>query len=85
MFPARLAPVLFGFVLSGLTSLIVSGIATARATGLEAGAWEPAHLWAGSWLSSWAVGFPTVLIVAPWARRLVGRLTRAADEPTGRP
>ena len=31
--PARFAPVLFGFILSGLMSLIVSGVASWRNTG----------------------------------------------------
>jgi len=75
MIPTRYAPVLFGFILSGLMSCIVSGIATARALGLD-GAF-PAH-WAASWLTSWAVAFPTVLVVAPLARRLVVALTAPA-------
>jgi hypothetical protein len=74
MVPPRFAPVLFGLVLSGLMSLIVSGIATARAVGLEPGL---LGAWMGSWLFSWAVAFPTVLVMAPLARRLVARLTRA--------
>jgi hypothetical protein len=74
MFPARFAPVLFGFILSGLMSLVVSGIATFRALGLQPG--FPGD-WAASWLFSWAVAFPTVLVVAPLTRRLVAWLTRA--------
>ena len=62
MIPARYAPVLFGLLLSGLMSLIVSGIATWQAAGLS-----PSFplLWMGAWLSSWLVAFPTVLVVAP--------------------
>lgn len=74
MIPARYAPVLFGFLLSGLMSLIVSAIATYRAPGLVQGF---AGLWLGGWLSSWLIAFPTVLVVGPLTRRLVGRLTRA--------
>lgn len=74
MFPARLAPVLFGFFLSGLMSLVVSGIATFRAIGALP---EFPAAWGASWLFSWAVAFPTVLVVAPLVRRLVARLTRA--------
>ena len=75
MIPARYAPILFGFFLSGLMSSLVSGIATVRAVDLSDGV---AGLWMGNWLSSWAVAFPTVLVVAPIARRLVGALTRPA-------
>ena len=80
MIPARFAPILFGLVLSGLMSLIVSGIATLRAAGLGEGV---AALWMGSWASSWAVAFPTVLVVGPLARRAVGRLTQPAPPPGG--
>lgn len=72
MIPARFAPVLFGFILSGLMSCIVSGLSTFRALGLAP---HFAALWAGNWAVSWALAFPTVLVVAPVARRLVARLT----------
>jgi hypothetical protein len=72
MIPARFAPILFGFVLSGLMSLIVSGISTGRALGFSSAL--PAT-WAGNWALSWLVAFPTVLVVAPIARKLVARLT----------
>jgi uncharacterized membrane protein len=74
MIPQRFAPVVFGLILSGMMSFIVSGIATIRATGLIDGL--PA-LWAGAWIVSWAVAFPTVLVVAPVTRRVVARLVRA--------
>jgi hypothetical protein len=67
--PARFAPILFGFVLSGLMSLIVSGIATARHAGIGDGF---PGLWLSAWLPSWLIAFPVVLVVAPLARRLVG-------------
>lgn len=70
----RFAPFLFGFVLSALMSLIVSGIATFRNAGL---ADEFLYLWISAWLPSWFIAFPTVLVVAPLARRLVGMLVKA--------
>ncbi|MDG1280110.1 MAG: DUF2798 domain-containing protein [Pseudorhodobacter sp.] len=75
MIPARFAPVVFGLILSGLMSSIVSGIATARALGLGP---EFLHHWLYSWLASWAVAFPAVLLVAPVTRRLVALLVRPA-------
>lgn len=74
MIPARFAPIVFGFILSGLMSLIVSGIATFRALD-PADAFLPA--WGAAWLVSWAVAFPVVLVVAPITRRIVARLVRA--------
>ncbi len=72
MIPARFEPVAFGFVLSGMMSLLVSGISTVRAAGI---AENFANLWAGAWLASWAIAFPVVLVVAPAARRIVRRMT----------
>lgn len=75
MFPSRFAPALFGLILSGLMSLLVSGIATLRAAG-----WTPAFpsLWFGAWLTAWLIAFPIVLVVAPFTRRIVQRMVRAA-------
>ncbi len=72
--PARFAPALFGFVLSGLMSLVVSGVATLRNAGPVDGVLT---LWLGAWLLSWLIAFPVVLIVAPVARRLVSLAVRA--------
>lgn len=72
MFPAKYAPALFGLILSGLMSLLVSGISTARAVGLVDGF---AGLWLSAWVSAWLVAFPVVLVVAPLTRRAVARLT----------
>lgn len=73
----RYAPLIFGFLLSGLMSFVISGIATARAVGLSG---EFGPLWASSWVSSWLVAFPTVLVVAPFVRRVTARLTRSGEQ-----
>lgn len=75
MIPAKFAPVLFGFILSGLMSLVVSGISTAANIGLVA---DFAAWWARAWLTAWLFAFPVVLLVAPLARRLVQRLVAEA-------
>ena len=71
MFPRRFAPILFGLLLSGLMSLLVAGISTFRAVGLEP---HFVALWTSAWLTAWLVAFPVVLVVAPLARRAVERL-----------
>lgn len=68
MLPRRFAPALFGLILSGLMSLLVSGISTYRAVGLIGGY---VTLWTGAWLTAWFVAFPVVLVVAPLARKTV--------------
>jgi len=74
MIPARFAPVAFGFVLSCLMSLLVSGIATFRNAGPIEGF---VGLWLGAWLPSWVVAFPVVLVAAPAARRIVAGLAKS--------
>jgi hypothetical protein len=55
-------------VLSAFMSFVISGIATFRAVGLD-----DAFLgtWMMSWGWSWAIAFPTLLIVLPMVRRIV--------------
>ena len=77
MLPARYAPALFGLILSGLMSLLVSAISNLRAAGPEA---DFLSLWIGGWLTAWLVAFPVVLLVAPVTRRIVQGLV---DSPVG--
>jgi hypothetical protein len=69
--PKRLEAVAFGLLLSGLMSFLVSGLSTILAAGIDSGL--PA-LWLRAWLSSWAVAFPAVLVVAPFVRRILHRI-----------
>lgn len=71
MFPKKSAPALFGLILSGLMSLLVSGISTYRAVGFSD---SYAGMWTSAWLTAWLVAFPVVLVVAPLARRTVALL-----------
>ena len=78
MIPAKFGPFLFGFILSGLMSLVVSGISTLRAVGLVA---HFGTLWTSAWLTAWLFAFPIVLVAAPVARRLVQRLVSPPAGP----
>jgi hypothetical protein len=71
MFPKKFAPALFGLILSGLMSLLVSAIATYRAAGA---AHDFIGVWATGWITAWLVAFPVVLVLAPLTRRVVGAL-----------
>jgi len=72
MIPARYASFVFGFFLSMIMSAIISGVSTISALGLTG---ELAAVWFRAWYSSWCFAFPSVLVVAPIAQRIVGRLT----------
>lgn len=82
MFPKKSAPVLFGLLLSGMMSLLVSGIATWRAAGVTP---EFLALWARSWLTAWPIAFPAVLLAAPVARRAVERLVTPPSKASSAP
>ena len=70
--PARFAPILFSALLSAIMVCIVSAFVLATSQGFHA---EFATQWVKSCVTTWPVAFPTVAIVAPWVRRIVGRLT----------
>jgi hypothetical protein len=70
--PARFAPLLFSALLSAIMVCIVSGFVLVTAQGIHA---ELPAQWLRSCLTTWPVAFPTVAIVAPWVRRMVGRMT----------
>jgi Protein of unknown function (DUF2798) len=72
--PKRFAPILTGFFLSGFMTLIISGVAIWRNVGFETAFLQK---WVAAYLNSWIISFPTVLVVAPFVRRLVLRFTRA--------
>ncbi|MBZ0068636.1 MAG: DUF2798 domain-containing protein [Thiobacillus sp.] len=72
MIPRKYGPLLFSLILSGLMSLLVSGISTYRVTGLVS---SFGALWRSAWLTAWFFAFPAVLLVSPLARKAVQLLT----------
>ena len=70
--PARYAPIVFGALLSAIMVALVSAFVIAVTQGLHFGF---AAQWLKSCATTWPVAFPTVTLVAPWVRRMVGRLT----------
>ena len=69
---ARYAPIVFSALLSAIMVCIVSAFVLISTQGIHAGL--PAQ-WIRSFMMTWPVAFPTVAIVAPWVRRIVGRMT----------
>ena len=70
--PARFAPLLFGALLSAVMVAIVSGFVLVTTQGIHTGL---AAQWLKSCVTTWPVAFPTVTVVAPWVRGVVGRMT----------
>jgi hypothetical protein len=75
MIPARFEAALFGFILSGMMSFVVSGISTL----VNVSGPGFTKLWAASWLTSWLFAFPIVLLAAPMARRTVRCLIKPEE------
>ncbi|WP_202987686.1 DUF2798 domain-containing protein [Cellvibrio polysaccharolyticus] len=71
--PARFAPLLFSALLSAIMVCIVSAFVLLTSQGPHA---DFTTQWIKSCLTTWPIAFPTVAVVAPWVRKVVGRLTR---------
>ena len=70
--PARFAPLVFGALLSSIMVGIVSAFVLLTTQGLSDGFLSQ---WVKSCVLTWPVAFPTVTLVAPWVRKVVGRIT----------
>lgn len=73
--PKRLEHVAFGLLLSGFMSFLVSGLSTMIAIGVNSAL---PMAWLSAWLVSWSLAFPSVLVVAPFVRRILARIVRPA-------
>lgn len=70
--PVHYAPVLFSAILSAIMVSFVSAFVLAISQGVHSGF---VMEWARSCATTWPIAFPTVMVVAPWVRRIVDRLT----------
>lgn len=70
--PARFAPLLFSALLSAIMVCIVSGFVLVTTQGIGPGLLT---LWLRNCATTWLVAFPTVAIVAPMVRSIVGKVT----------
>lgn len=68
--PARLQPLLFAAIMSGLMAFCMSGILTLVNLGFITGF---AGKWLHAFLVAWPIAFPLVLIFAPFTRRVLAR------------
>ena len=70
--PARYSHLLFGALLSIIMVSIISGTVTLINQGYGP---EFFLRWFRGFITAWPVAFPTVLVVAPFVRRVVARVT----------
>ena len=70
--PARFSPIVFGALLSAVMVCIVSAFVLITTQGIHADL--PAQ-WLKSCLTTWPIAFPTVTLIAPWVRKIVGRVS----------
>jgi hypothetical protein len=71
-FPARYSNVLFGGMLSLIMVSIISGAVVLINQGYGP---EFFTRWFMGFITAWPIAFPTVLVVAPFVRRVVARIT----------
>jgi len=72
--PPSAATFVMPLILSILMTCVVSAVATLRNIGLVEGV--TGH-WLQAWGLSWLIAFPTLLLVLPLVRRIVGLLVQA--------
>jgi hypothetical protein len=72
MISKRFAPLVFAVLLTGLMTLVISGVATAINVGFPA---DFVARWVRAWLPNWAIACPLLLLVRPFVQRLTERLT----------
>ncbi|EXB45419.1 DUF2798 domain-containing protein [Acinetobacter sp. 1000160] len=65
----KAASLLFPLVLSCMMSFLISGITTLKAVGFIEHFFA---MWMSAWIVAWMFAFPSVLVCAPIAQRLVG-------------
>ncbi len=70
--PSRYSNLLFGAMLSIIMVTIISGMVTLINQGFNA---EFFTRWFKGFITTWPIAFPSVLVVAPFVRKVVAKLT----------
>jgi hypothetical protein len=70
--PARYSHLLFGGLLSSIMVTIISGTVVLINQGYDADFFAR---WFRGFITAWPIAFPTVLVVAPFVRRVVAKIT----------
>lgn len=70
--PARYSHLLFGGMLSAIMVTVISGAVVLTSQGLSS---DFLAQWFKGFATAWPIAFPTVLVVAPFVRKIVAKLT----------
>lgn len=70
--PARYSPILFGAMLSAIMVTIITGIVVFSTQGISP---EYPAQWFKGFSTAWPIAFPTVLVVAPFVRQVIAKIT----------
>lgn len=71
MLPAKYLPQVQAFLVSGLMSFIMSGVITLVNLGIVE---TFISIWFHAWIVAYAIAFPTILLVFPFARKLAMKI-----------
>ncbi len=64
---------LFALIMSGIMSLLVTGVTAFKVAGPVEGVFG---IWMSAWALAWSIAFPTLLVGRPFVMRFVGWVTR---------
>lgn len=70
--PSRYSHVLFGAMLSAIMVSVISGAVVFGNHGFNP---DFTSYWFKGFATAWPIAFPTVLVVAPFVRKIVSKLT----------
>lgn len=77
--PVRYTWLVMPAVLALLMTFVVSGISTVRALGVSP---DFVAKWMGAWVISYLVAYPTLLVVQPVVRRIIGAIIEKPGAPS---
>jgi hypothetical protein len=72
--PARFVQLAFSVILSGLMSLLVTGVASLKNVGFGP---DLTGAWMSAWAFTWPIAGVVIHVLAPLVRRLVAAITEA--------
>ncbi|MFM9975276.1 MAG: DUF2798 domain-containing protein [Beijerinckiaceae bacterium] len=75
--PEERAPVVFGIIQAGLTSLVASGVGVYQLSGFGP---DTMVNWFLAWLTAWAMMLPIVIFAAPHIQRIVLAVIRWSNK-----